>query len=105
MNEIGRHRRAYGASRRRSAAASGWSASLSCASTLIEKSGSDAMRMSDVAEMAGISIGSLYQYFPDKGAIIRTLAERYNVARPALYRGGSAGCAGQGRACGGRSAS
>jgi AcrR family transcriptional regulator len=53
---------------------------LACASTLIEKSGSDAMRMSDVAEMAGISIGSLYQYFPDKGAIIRTLAERYNVA-------------------------
>ncbi|MDR6632458.1 AcrR family transcriptional regulator [Phyllobacterium sp. 1468] len=52
---------------------------LSCASTLIEQSGSDAMRMSDVAEMAGISIGSLYQYFPDKGAIIRTLAERYNV--------------------------
>jgi len=53
---------------------------LGCASALIEKSGSDAMRMSDVAEMAGISIGSLYQYFPDKGAIIRTLAERYNVA-------------------------
>ena len=52
---------------------------LSCASALIERSGSDAMRMSDVAEMAGISIGSLYQYFPDKGAIIRTLAERYNV--------------------------
>ncbi|TXR48517.1 TetR/AcrR family transcriptional regulator [Phyllobacterium endophyticum] len=52
---------------------------LSCASALIERSGSDAMRMSDVAEMAGISIGSLYQYFPDKGAMIRTLAERYNV--------------------------
>ena len=53
---------------------------LACASTLIENAGSDAMRMSDVAEMAGISIGSLYQYFPDKGAIIRTLADRYNVA-------------------------
>ncbi|MEK1888325.1 MAG: TetR/AcrR family transcriptional regulator [Phyllobacterium sp.] len=53
---------------------------LGCASTLIEKSGSDPMRMSDVAEMAAISIGSLYQYFPDKAAIIRTLAERYNVA-------------------------
>lgn len=38
------------------------------------------MRMSEVAEMAGISIGSLYQYFPDKAAIIRTLAERYNTA-------------------------
>ncbi|WEX76451.1 TetR family transcriptional regulator [Sinorhizobium numidicum] len=53
---------------------------LSCATALIEQKGSDAMRMSEVAEMAGISIGSLYQYFPDKAAIIRTLAERYNTA-------------------------
>lgn len=53
---------------------------LGCASALIEQKGSDVMRMSDVAETAGISIGSLYQYFPDKGAIIRTLAERYNLA-------------------------
>ncbi|QND54243.1 TetR/AcrR family transcriptional regulator [Phyllobacterium sp. 628] len=52
---------------------------LTCASTLIADNGSDAMRMSDVAQMAEISIGSLYQYFPDKGSIIRTLAERYNV--------------------------
>ncbi len=37
------------------------------------------MRMSEVAEKAGISIGSLYQYFPDKSAIVRTLAERYNA--------------------------
>ncbi|WFU46512.1 TetR/AcrR family transcriptional regulator [Sinorhizobium terangae] len=53
---------------------------LSCATRLIEKKGSDAMRMSEVAEMAGISIGSLYQYFPDKAAIVSTLAERYNAA-------------------------
>ncbi|MBA3447641.1 MAG: TetR family transcriptional regulator [Pseudaminobacter sp.] len=52
---------------------------LAGASTLIAETGSDAMRMSEVAERAGISIGSLYQYFPDKGAIIRTLAERYNA--------------------------
>src|SRR6516164_9697436 len=52
---------------------------LNCATTLIAEKGSDAMRMSEVAELAGVSIGSLYQYFPDKGAIIRMLAERYNA--------------------------
>lgn len=52
---------------------------LSVASSLIAAKGSDQMTMSEVAEQAGISIGSLYQYFPDKGAIIRTLAERYNA--------------------------
>ncbi len=49
---------------------------LAAAVTLIERDGSDAMRMSDVAETAGVSIGSLYQYFPDKMAIVRSLAER-----------------------------
>lgn len=52
---------------------------LSAASALIAEKGSDAMRMGEVAEKAGVSIGSLYQFFPDKGAIIRTLAERYNA--------------------------
>lgn len=52
---------------------------LEVATALIAEAGSDAMRMSEVAESAGISIGSLYQYFPDKAAIIRTLAERYNA--------------------------
>jgi AcrR family transcriptional regulator len=50
---------------------------LAVASGLIEQHGSDQVKMSAVAEKAGISIGSLYQYFPDKRSIIRTLAERY----------------------------
>lgn len=52
---------------------------LDAAITLIEERGSDALRMSAVAELANVSIGSLYQYFPDKTAIIRTLAERFNA--------------------------
>jgi len=53
---------------------------LSVAAALIAKGGSEAMRMGDVAEQAGISIGSLYQYFPDKAAILRELNERYNAS-------------------------
>lgn len=52
---------------------------LAVATELIAEGGSDAMRMSEVAERAGISIGSLYQYFPDRSAVIRTLAERFNA--------------------------
>jgi AcrR family transcriptional regulator len=53
---------------------------LAVAAALIAKSGSEAMRMGDVAAQAGISIGSLYQYFPDKAAILRELNERYNAS-------------------------
>jgi AcrR family transcriptional regulator len=52
---------------------------LAAAAALIAEKGSDAMRMGEVAAKAGVSVGSLYQYFPDKAAIIRRLAERYNA--------------------------
>lgn len=52
---------------------------LSAASTLIAEQGSDAMRMGEVAERAGVSIGSLYQFFPDKRAIVWALAERHTA--------------------------
>jgi AcrR family transcriptional regulator len=52
---------------------------LSVATALIAAEGSDQLRMSEVARRAEISIGSLYQYFPDKSAIIRALAERYHA--------------------------
>ena len=52
---------------------------LTVAASLIAERGSEALKMSELADRAGVSIGSLYQYFPDKGAVIRTLAQRYNA--------------------------
>jgi AcrR family transcriptional regulator len=51
---------------------------LSVAAELIERNGSDALKMSEIVEKAELSFGALYQYFPDKSSIIRTLAERFN---------------------------
>jgi AcrR family transcriptional regulator len=44
---------------------------------VMAEKGSEAFRMSDIVERSGVAFGSLYQYFPDKTAIIGTLAERY----------------------------
>ena len=52
---------------------------LECAVEIMIEKGSDALRMSDIVERSGVPFGSLYQYFPDRTAIIGTLAERYDA--------------------------
>lgn len=50
---------------------------LEVATQRLMQGGSEHLRMSDIAKQAGISIGSLYQYFPDKAALMQTLARRH----------------------------
>src|SRR5258708_12006795 len=60
---------------------------LECAAEIMAEKGSEGFRMSDIVERTGVAFGSLYQYFPDKTAIIGTLAERYNaVGRDCVRR-------------------
>ncbi|MET3496683.1 TetR/AcrR family transcriptional regulator [Variovorax boronicumulans] len=61
---------------------------LEAAGELIVRGGSDQLKMSEVAASAGISIGSLYQYFPEKAALIRMLAERINAQSRECIREG-----------------
>jgi AcrR family transcriptional regulator len=52
------------------------SAILEGAAQILEAGGLAAFTTNAVAERAGVSIGTLYQYFADKNALIRALAER-----------------------------
>ena len=49
------------------------------AATLIAEMDGDARRMSEGAETAGASLGSLCRYFPDQTASVRTPAESRNT--------------------------
>ncbi len=53
-----------------------WEAIVEAASQILERHGPDALNTNDVAERAGVSIGTLYQYFPDKQAILLAAAKR-----------------------------
>jgi AcrR family transcriptional regulator len=44
---------------------------------LLKRYGSNAITTNRIAEVAGVSIGSVYQYFPDKRAIFIALHERH----------------------------
>lgn len=52
---------------------------LEVATAEIVARGLDGVKMSEVAAEAGVSIGSLYQYFPNKAALVRQLMARYDA--------------------------
>jgi AcrR family transcriptional regulator len=49
---------------------------LQAAAQVLEEGGEDALTTKTVAERAGVSIGTLYQYFPNRDAILVALADR-----------------------------
>jgi len=49
---------------------------LEAAARILERRGLDALTTNAVAALAGVSIGSLYQYFPGKAAILAELIRR-----------------------------
>ena len=50
---------------------------LAATKKVLVKDGYEAASTNRVAEMAGVSIGSLYQYFPSKAALVSELIERH----------------------------
>ncbi|WP_088894070.1 TetR/AcrR family transcriptional regulator [Leptolyngbya ohadii] len=50
---------------------------LDVAEQLFIESGYEQATTREIASRAGVAIGSLYQFFPDKAAIVRALANRY----------------------------
>ena len=49
---------------------------MEAAAQILEREGPDGFNTAAVAERAGVSIGTLYQYFPDKQAILVAAARR-----------------------------
>ena len=52
-------------------------AMLDAAVTLLKRGGASAITTNRIAETAGVSIGSVYQYFPNKNALFVALHERH----------------------------
>jgi len=50
---------------------------LTAAAHILEKEGFEAATTNRVAVKAGVSIGSLYQYFPNKESLVRALNDRH----------------------------
>jgi AcrR family transcriptional regulator len=57
---------------------------LTAASELVAREGVAALTLPRVAEAAGVSVGALYQYLPDRDAIVRALVAEYHARLEAL---------------------
>ncbi len=66
---------------------------LEATARVVSKAGLDRATTNRIAEVAGVSVGSLYQYFPGKEALLAALIEREAQHDLAAMREVMAGCA------------
>lgn len=80
---------------RQKRAAATFEAIVEAAAHILRARGAKGLTTNAIALRAGVSIGSLYQYFPDKRAIVRALMEREfrfaEALRPGAIDGGTPG--------------
>ena len=60
---------------------------LRATARVLRRDGYEGTNTNRVAEAAGVSVGSLYQYFPSKEALVAALIERHSDAMWALFEG------------------
>ncbi|MET0373451.1 MAG: TetR/AcrR family transcriptional regulator, partial [Rhizorhabdus sp.] len=60
---------------------------LDAAARILARDGREAANTNAIARQAGVSIGSLYQYFPDRESIMRALVQRHGERIHAVVAG------------------
>jgi AcrR family transcriptional regulator len=60
---------------------------LTVAETILRTEGVGGINLTHVAESAGVSVGALYQYLPDRDAIVAALVWRYHARFESLLDG------------------
>ena len=63
---------------------------VTAAARILEREGYEKTNVNAVAELAGVSIGSLYQYFPSKEALVAEVARQHSADMIALFQDGLA---------------
>src|SRR5262245_52582831 len=58
------------------------------AARILVKDGYERANVNAIAELAGVSIGSLYQYFPSKEALVAEVIKRHSAAMIEVFQQG-----------------
>lgn len=58
---------------------------LTATARVLVREGYDSATTNRISEVAGVSVGSLYQYFPNKESLLATLAERHLEDMEAIF--------------------